>query len=178
MRLKTDTFRENSTFLIDEIVAPLNEARIPFSSTQGVSKDWKATSLMHLMVLKFVRIIEPWQSSQHHPPWRNFSRTASRPLELHKVVSRRCRRCWRTRKLLGSSKLFRPLRKLSNIDDNIFIKIYRNLKGKFFPPSSTWTSTNDCRLCTGSCSVVFRLTGWVCIVTLSIILERCSNVFL
>ena len=59
MRLKTDTFRENSTFLIDEIVAPLNEARIPFSSTQGVSKDWKATSLMHLMVLKFVRIIEP-----------------------------------------------------------------------------------------------------------------------
>lgn len=34
---KTDTFRENSTSLIDEIVAPLNEARIPFSSTQGVS---------------------------------------------------------------------------------------------------------------------------------------------
>ena len=34
----TDTFRENSTSLIDEIVAPLNEAQIPFSSTQGVSR--------------------------------------------------------------------------------------------------------------------------------------------
>lgn len=32
-----DTFRENSTSLIDEIVAPLNEAKIPFSSTHGVS---------------------------------------------------------------------------------------------------------------------------------------------
>ncbi|KAF8805826.1 Metallo-dependent phosphatase [Phlegmacium glaucopus] len=30
-----NTFRENSTSLIDEIVAPLNEARIPFSSTHG-----------------------------------------------------------------------------------------------------------------------------------------------
>jgi hypothetical protein len=30
-----NTFRENSTFLIDKIAAPLNEARIPFSSTQG-----------------------------------------------------------------------------------------------------------------------------------------------
>ena len=32
-----DTFRENSTKLIDEIVAPLNSFRIPFSSTHGVS---------------------------------------------------------------------------------------------------------------------------------------------
>lgn len=32
-----DTFRQNSTFLIDEIVAPLNAAQIPFSSIQGVS---------------------------------------------------------------------------------------------------------------------------------------------
>jgi hypothetical protein len=31
-----DTFRENSTTLIDEIVKPLNEARIPFSSAHGV----------------------------------------------------------------------------------------------------------------------------------------------
>lgn len=31
-----DTFRENSTTLIDRIVVPLNEAKIPFSSTQGV----------------------------------------------------------------------------------------------------------------------------------------------
>jgi len=30
-----DTFRENSTSLIDEIMGPLNEARVPFSSTQG-----------------------------------------------------------------------------------------------------------------------------------------------
>ncbi|KAG1883432.1 Metallo-dependent phosphatase-like protein [Suillus subluteus] len=30
-----DTFRENSTTLIDRIVAPLNEAKIPFSSTYG-----------------------------------------------------------------------------------------------------------------------------------------------
>lgn len=32
-----DTFKENSTTLIDEIVKPLNEAKIPFSSTHGVS---------------------------------------------------------------------------------------------------------------------------------------------
>ncbi|CCL99776.1 uncharacterized protein FIBRA_01798 [Fibroporia radiculosa] len=30
-----NTFRQNSTHLIDEIVKPLNEARIPFSSTHG-----------------------------------------------------------------------------------------------------------------------------------------------
>ncbi|KAG2750503.1 Metallo-dependent phosphatase [Suillus brevipes Sb2] len=30
-----NTFRENSTTLIDRIVVPLNEAKIPFSSTQG-----------------------------------------------------------------------------------------------------------------------------------------------
>lgn len=36
--IKTDTFKQNSTFLIDKVVVPLNEARIPFSSTQGVSK--------------------------------------------------------------------------------------------------------------------------------------------
>ena len=34
-----DTFRENSTSLIDEIVAPLNEARIPFSSAYGVYQE-------------------------------------------------------------------------------------------------------------------------------------------
>lgn len=33
----TDTFRENSTTLVDEIVAPLNKLKIPFSSTHGVS---------------------------------------------------------------------------------------------------------------------------------------------
>jgi hypothetical protein len=32
-----DTFRENSTTLIDEIVGPLNKFKIPFSSTHGVS---------------------------------------------------------------------------------------------------------------------------------------------
>lgn len=31
-----DTFRENSTTLIDEIVAPLNKFKIPFSSSHGV----------------------------------------------------------------------------------------------------------------------------------------------
>ncbi|KAJ8689638.1 hypothetical protein PTI98_012521 [Pleurotus ostreatus] len=30
-----NTFRENSTSLIDEIMGPINEAKIPFSSTQG-----------------------------------------------------------------------------------------------------------------------------------------------
>jgi len=37
MFLILDTFRENSTSLINEIMAPLNEARVPFSSTYGVS---------------------------------------------------------------------------------------------------------------------------------------------
>ncbi|KAF9041456.1 Metallo-dependent phosphatase-like protein [Panaeolus papilionaceus] len=30
-----NTFRENSTLLVDEIMGPLNEARVPFSSTHG-----------------------------------------------------------------------------------------------------------------------------------------------
>ena len=53
MRIKTDTFRENSTSLIDEIVAPFNEARVPFSSTQGASRPQKATPFMHLEALTF-----------------------------------------------------------------------------------------------------------------------------
>lgn len=35
-----DTFRENSTVYINEIIAPLNEMKIPFCSTQGVSRMW------------------------------------------------------------------------------------------------------------------------------------------
>jgi hypothetical protein len=54
----TDTFRENSTSLIDEIVAPLNDAQIPFSSTQGVSRDRKVISFMHLTILTGVIAIE------------------------------------------------------------------------------------------------------------------------
>jgi hypothetical protein len=37
IRSDLDTFRENSTTLIDEIVAPLNAVKVPFSSTHGVS---------------------------------------------------------------------------------------------------------------------------------------------
>ena len=54
----TDTFRENSTSLIDEIVAPLNEAQIPFSSTHGVSRSRKVTSIVHLTILSTVFVIE------------------------------------------------------------------------------------------------------------------------
>lgn len=36
-----DTFKENATSLIDEIVAPLNAARIPFSSTHGVCRNFR-----------------------------------------------------------------------------------------------------------------------------------------
>lgn len=36
-RAYEDTFRENSTSLIDEIVAPLNVVKVPFSSSHGVS---------------------------------------------------------------------------------------------------------------------------------------------
>ncbi|KAG6834961.1 hypothetical protein H0H93_006076 [Arthromyces matolae] len=35
LNFKLDTFRENSTKLIDEIVAPLNAVKVPFSSTHG-----------------------------------------------------------------------------------------------------------------------------------------------
>lgn len=38
-----DTFKQNSTTLIDEIVAPLNAVGIPFSSTHGVR-----TLLLHV----------------------------------------------------------------------------------------------------------------------------------
>ena len=54
----TDTFRENSTSLIDEIVAPLNEAQIPFSSTQGVSRSQKVTLSVHLTILTTVFVTE------------------------------------------------------------------------------------------------------------------------
>lgn len=36
MLISADTFRENATSLIDEIVKPLNEVKVPFSSTHGV----------------------------------------------------------------------------------------------------------------------------------------------
>jgi len=35
MRIHSDTFKQNSTKLIDQIVGPLNEAGMPFSSTHG-----------------------------------------------------------------------------------------------------------------------------------------------
>lgn len=35
-RTRSDTFRQNSTKLVDEIMAPINEAEVPFSSTYGV----------------------------------------------------------------------------------------------------------------------------------------------
>ena len=54
----TDTFRENSTSLIDEIVAPLNEAQIPFSSTQGVSRRRKVTSFVHLTIPNTIFVVE------------------------------------------------------------------------------------------------------------------------
>lgn len=44
----TDTFRENSTSLIDEIVAPLNAVNVPFSSSHGVRNSQRlSTNLLN-----------------------------------------------------------------------------------------------------------------------------------
>jgi len=51
-RPNLDTFRENSTSLIDEIVGPLNKAKVPFSSTHGVS----SKHLFHMVILLSVRL--------------------------------------------------------------------------------------------------------------------------
>ena len=62
MRFSTmiDTFRKNSTSLIDSIVRPLNEANVPFSSTSGVSISYFTPSLLMLI---FARIMTATSTS-------------------------------------------------------------------------------------------------------------------
>jgi len=59
-----DTFRENSTTLIDRIVAPLNEAKIPFSSTYGVGLFLYESFLeMDITKIMFFRIMTTSRTS-------------------------------------------------------------------------------------------------------------------
>ena len=95
-----DTFRENSTAYIDEIVKPLNEAKVPFSSSHGVR------DATHVKIPPDVSslFLEPRQSSQCHPCRRDRSRAESCAVELHPNESSWNWRRWRAGELLGACK--------------------------------------------------------------------------
>ncbi|KAK7683089.1 hypothetical protein QCA50_013762 [Cerrena zonata] len=61
-----NTFRENSTTLIDEIVAPLNEAKIPFSSTHG-NHDNQA-NISHIEEIRREQLVAPLSYTRTAPP--------------------------------------------------------------------------------------------------------------
>jgi hypothetical protein len=66
-----DAFKENATLLINEIVTPLNAARVPFSSTQGVG----SRLFLQLFFVGIQAALESRQPGQHHTRGRNCSRT-------------------------------------------------------------------------------------------------------
>jgi len=61
-----NTSRENSTSLIDEIVAPLNEAKIPFSSTHGNHDNQR--NITHLEEIQREQRISPLSYTRAAPP--------------------------------------------------------------------------------------------------------------
>jgi hypothetical protein len=61
-----DTFLENSTSLIDEIMAPLNEARVPFSSTHGNHDNQK--NITHLKEIRREQEVSPLSYTRAAPP--------------------------------------------------------------------------------------------------------------
>ncbi|KAI0077617.1 Metallo-dependent phosphatase [Panus rudis PR-1116 ss-1] len=61
-----NTFRENSTSLIDEIVAPLNDAKIPFSSTHG-NHDNQA-NITHIEEILREQRVAPLSYTRAAPP--------------------------------------------------------------------------------------------------------------
>ncbi|KAH9924213.1 Metallo-dependent phosphatase [Fomitopsis serialis] len=61
-----NTFRQNSTHLIDEIVAPLNTAQIPFSSTQGNHDN--EPNITHLEEIKREQLVAPLSYTRTAPP--------------------------------------------------------------------------------------------------------------
>ncbi|KAI0746576.1 Metallo-dependent phosphatase [Daedaleopsis nitida] len=70
-----NTFRENSTKLIDEIVGPLNKFKIPFSSTHGnhdnepnITHAEEITREMQVAPLSYTRFAPSWADGQGYGP--------------------------------------------------------------------------------------------------------------
>ncbi|OSX63405.1 hypothetical protein POSPLADRAFT_1069817 [Postia placenta MAD-698-R-SB12] len=61
-----NTFKQNSTRLIDEIVAPLNEVRIPFSSTHGNHDN--EPNITHLEEIRREQLVAPLSYTRTAPP--------------------------------------------------------------------------------------------------------------
>ncbi|KAI0726562.1 Metallo-dependent phosphatase [Fomitopsis betulina] len=61
-----NTFRQNSTFLIDEIVAPLNAVKVPFSSIQGNHDN--EPNITHLEEIRREQLIAPLSYTRTAPP--------------------------------------------------------------------------------------------------------------
>ncbi|PCH45020.1 Metallo-dependent phosphatase [Wolfiporia cocos MD-104 SS10] len=61
-----NTFRQNSTRLIDEIVAPLNEFQLPFSSTHGNHDN--EPNITHLEEIKREQLVAPLSYTRTAPP--------------------------------------------------------------------------------------------------------------
>ncbi|KIJ35245.1 hypothetical protein M422DRAFT_262414 [Sphaerobolus stellatus SS14] len=61
-----NTFKENATSLIDEIVAPLNAAKIPFSSTQGNHDN--NVNITHLEEIEREQLVAPLSYTRVAPP--------------------------------------------------------------------------------------------------------------
>ncbi|KAI0659004.1 Metallo-dependent phosphatase [Cubamyces menziesii] len=62
-----NTFRQNSTTLIDEIVAPLNRLRIPFSSTHGNHDN--EPNITHAEEIKREQLVAPLSYTRAAPAW-------------------------------------------------------------------------------------------------------------
>ncbi|KAI0367223.1 Metallo-dependent phosphatase [Pilatotrama ljubarskyi] len=62
-----NTFRENSTTLIDEIVAPLNRLKIPFSSTHGNHDN--EPNITHAEEIRREQLVAPLSYTRAAPSW-------------------------------------------------------------------------------------------------------------
>jgi DNA repair exonuclease SbcCD nuclease subunit len=61
-----DTFRENSTKLIDQIVGPLNQAGVPFSSAHGNHDNH--VNITHLEEIEREQLVAPRSYTRRAPP--------------------------------------------------------------------------------------------------------------
>ncbi|KAI0646140.1 Metallo-dependent phosphatase [Trametes meyenii] len=64
-----NTFRENSTTLIDEIVGPLNQLKIPFSSTHGNHDN--EPNITHAEEIRREQLVAPLSYTREAPSWAN-----------------------------------------------------------------------------------------------------------
>ncbi|KAF5346666.1 hypothetical protein D9758_013215 [Tetrapyrgos nigripes] len=61
-----NAFKENATLLVEEVVAPLNELKIPFSTTQGNHDN--QVNITHLAEIKREQLIAPLSYTRIAPP--------------------------------------------------------------------------------------------------------------